>query len=65
VRFLLITKTIDKVMTGEIRLQDLIVSKFLGQDLDKYRSLFPHVAAERFYAYYKYMFTLLIQLLTY
>ena len=42
---LLTTKTIDKVMTGEIQLQDLIVSKFLGQDLDKYRSLFPHVSA--------------------
>ena len=42
---LLITKTIDKIMTGEVQLQDLVVSKFLGQDLDKYRSLFPHVAA--------------------
>ena len=42
---LIITKTIDEVMTGEIQLQDLVVSKFLGQDLDKYRSLFPHVAA--------------------
>ena len=30
-----ITKTIDEVMTGEIQLQDLLVSKFLGQDLDK------------------------------
>ena len=28
---LLITKTIDKVMTGEIQIQDLVVSKFLGQ----------------------------------
>ena len=42
---LLITKTIDRVMTGEIQLQDLVVSKFLGQDVDKYRSLFPFVAA--------------------
>ena len=32
---LIITKTIDEVMTGEIQLQDLVVSKFLGQDLDK------------------------------
>ena len=32
-------------MTGEIQLQDLVVSKFLGQDLDKQRSLFPHVSA--------------------
>ena len=40
-----ITKTIDKVMTDEIQLQDLVISKFLGQHLDKYMSLFPHVAA--------------------
>jgi DNA polymerase elongation subunit (family B) len=32
-------------MIGEIQLQDLVVSKLLGQDLDKYRSLFSHVAA--------------------
>jgi len=42
---LLITRTIDKLMTGEIKLQDLVVSKLLGQGLDKYRSLFPHVSA--------------------
>jgi DNA polymerase elongation subunit (family B) len=42
---LLVTKTIDKVMTGNIQLQDLVVSKLLGQGLDKYRSLFPHVSA--------------------
>lgn len=42
---LLVTRTIDKVMTGEIQLQDLVVSKFLGQELDKYKSLFPHVSA--------------------
>lgn len=30
---------------GEIPEQDLVASKFLGQDLDKYRSLFQHVAA--------------------
>ena len=36
---------IDKVITGEIQLQELVISKFLGQDLDKYRGLFPHVAA--------------------
>ena len=41
---LLVTKTIDKVMTGEIQLQDLIVSKMLRQDLIRYRSLFPHVS---------------------
>jgi DNA polymerase elongation subunit (family B) len=42
---LLVTRTIDKVMTGEVDAQDLVVSKLLRQDLDKYRSLFPHVSA--------------------
>ncbi|MFZ0225117.1 MAG: DNA polymerase domain-containing protein [Candidatus Nitrosopolaris sp.] len=40
-----VTKTIDKLMTGEIQLKDLVVSKILRQDLRKYRSLFPHVSA--------------------
>ena len=40
-----VTKTIDRIMTGEIQLQDLVVSKLLGQGLDKYKSLFPHVSA--------------------
>jgi len=42
---LLVTKTIDKVMTGEIEVQDLVVSKLLRQDINKYGSLFPHVSA--------------------
>ncbi|MFZ0514644.1 MAG: DNA polymerase domain-containing protein [Candidatus Nitrosopolaris sp.] len=42
---LLVIKTIDKVMTDEIQLKDVIVSKLLRQDLDKYRTLFPHVSA--------------------
>jgi len=42
---LLVTKTIDKIMTGELELKDLIVSKILRQELYKYRSLFPHVSA--------------------
>ena len=42
---LLVTQTIDRIMTGAIQLQDLVVSKLLGQDLDKYKSLFPHVSA--------------------
>jgi DNA polymerase elongation subunit (family B) len=42
---LLITTTIDKVMTGEVQLQDLVVTKVLGQGLEKYKSLFPHVSA--------------------
>ena len=40
---LLVTKTIDKVMTGEIQSQNLVVTKLLGQNIDKYKSLFPHV----------------------
>jgi DNA polymerase elongation subunit (family B) len=42
---LLVTRTIDRVMTGDIRLKDLVVSKQLRQDLIKYRNLFPHVSA--------------------
>jgi DNA polymerase elongation subunit (family B) len=42
---LLVTKMIDKVMTGDIKLEDLLVSKLLGKALDKYKSLFPHVSA--------------------
>ena len=42
---LLVTKTIDKVMTGEIQIKDLVVSKLLRQDLNNYRNLFPHVSA--------------------
>ena len=38
-----ITKTIDKVMTGEIELQDLIISKQLRMNIYNYRILFPHV----------------------
>jgi DNA polymerase elongation subunit (family B) len=43
--FLCITKTIDKVMTREIDLQDLIISKQLSMNIYNYRSIFPHVAA--------------------
>ena len=42
---LLVTKTIDRIMTADIQLQDLVVSKLLGQGLDMYKSLFPHVSA--------------------
>jgi DNA polymerase elongation subunit (family B) len=42
---LVITWTIDKIMTGEIQLQDLVVTKKMGQGIDKYKSLFPHVCA--------------------
>ena len=40
---LIVTKTIDK--TDEVQLQDLVVTKKLGQGIDKYKSLFPHVSA--------------------
>jgi hypothetical protein len=40
-----VTKTIDKIMTGEIDRADLIISKQLRMDITKYRSLFPQVAA--------------------
>ena len=41
---LCITKTIDKVMTGEIAFEDLIISKQLRMNIHNYRSIFPHVA---------------------
>jgi DNA polymerase elongation subunit (family B) len=43
---LLVTQTIDKIMTGEgLRQQDLVILKLLRQDIDKYRSISPHVSA--------------------
>ncbi len=42
---LCITKTIDKIMTREIELQDLVISKQLRMNIYNYRSIFPHVAA--------------------
>jgi DNA polymerase elongation subunit (family B) len=43
---LLVTKAIDKIMTGKGLLQqDLVISKLLRQDISKYRSIFPHVSA--------------------
>jgi DNA polymerase elongation subunit (family B) len=43
---LLVTKAIDKIMTGEeIHQEDLVISKLLRQDIQKYKSLFPHVSA--------------------
>jgi len=32
---LIVTPTIDKIMTGEIQLQDLVVTRKLGQGIDK------------------------------
>jgi DNA polymerase elongation subunit (family B) len=44
---LLVTNAIDKIMVGgeNITQDDLVISKFLGQSIEKYRSLFPHVSA--------------------
>ncbi len=41
---LYITHSVDKLMNGEIEITDLVISKLLRQNIEKYRSLFPHVA---------------------
>jgi DNA polymerase elongation subunit (family B) len=40
-----ITQSIHKLMNEEIQITDLVISKLLRQNIEKYRSLFPHVAA--------------------
>ena len=40
-----ITQSIDKLMNGEVQIIDLVISKLLRQNIEKYRSLFPHVSA--------------------
>jgi DNA polymerase elongation subunit (family B) len=43
---LLVTQAIDTIMTWEgLDDKDLVISKLLRQDIQKYRSLFPHVSA--------------------
>ena len=44
---LLVTRAIDKIMLGgeDITEDDLVISKLLGQDIKKYKCLFPHVSA--------------------
>jgi DNA polymerase elongation subunit (family B) len=42
---LYITHSIDKLMNGEIQITDLVISKLLRQNIEKYKALFPHVAA--------------------
>jgi DNA polymerase elongation subunit (family B) len=42
---LYITQCIDIIMNGEVQITDLVISKLLRQNIEKYRSLFPHVAA--------------------
>jgi DNA polymerase elongation subunit (family B) len=40
-----IAQNIDKLMNGEVQITDLVISKLLRQNIEKYTSLFPHVAA--------------------
>jgi DNA polymerase elongation subunit (family B) len=44
---LLVTKAMDKIMIGgeNVTKNDLVISKLLGQNIEKNRSLFPHVSA--------------------
>ena len=43
---LLVTQAIDTIMTGEgLDDKDLVISKLLRQDIQKYRSLYPRVSA--------------------
>jgi DNA polymerase-2 len=44
---LIVTKAIDRIMLGgeDVREEDLVISRLLGQDIKKYKSLFPHVSA--------------------
>jgi DNA polymerase elongation subunit (family B) len=43
---LLVTKAIDRIMIGDdVTKNDLVISKLLGQNIEEYRSLFPHVSA--------------------
>ena len=43
---ILVTRAIDKIMIGEdINQENLVISKLLGQNIEKYKSLFPHVCA--------------------
>jgi DNA polymerase elongation subunit (family B) len=41
----LVTHGIDRVMTGELSAEDLMISKILRKPLKEYNSLFPHVTA--------------------
>ena len=40
-----IAQNIYKLMNGEVQITDLVISKLLRQNIEKYGSLFPHVAA--------------------
>jgi DNA polymerase elongation subunit (family B) len=40
-----IKQSINKLMNGEVQITDLVISKLLRQNIEKYRALFPHVVA--------------------
>lgn len=42
---LYISQSVDKLMNGEVQINDLVISKLLRQNIEKYKSLFPHVSA--------------------
>lgn len=42
---LLVTRAINRIMTADIQLQDMVVSKLLGQGSDNYKSLFTYLSA--------------------
>ncbi|MEM2873788.1 MAG: DNA-directed DNA polymerase [Nitrososphaerales archaeon] len=41
----LVTETIDKLMIGEVPMEELVVSKILRKPIARYKSVFPHVSA--------------------
>jgi DNA polymerase-2 len=41
----LVAETIDKLMVGELPMEELIVSKILQKPVARYKSVFPHVSA--------------------
>jgi DNA polymerase elongation subunit (family B) len=42
---LYITHSIDKIMNGDVQITDLVISKLLRQNIEKYKAVFLHVAA--------------------
>ena len=40
-----ITQSVDKLNNGEVQINDLVISKLLRQNIENYKSLFPHVSA--------------------
>ena len=39
------TRSINKLMNGEVQITDLVISKLLLQNIEEVQKLFPHVAA--------------------